>query len=896
MRHTILLCIMLLLLANTLYPAWLDNIPNQLKQPDGTTIDIFYSGDEHHNWIHDKDHYTMVRDEKTGYVCWATTKDGDLVSTGKLVHLHTPQSLGISPKENISEERYLQKRDLIDGSLADHPTRTPTRGTINELVIFIRFLGESEFTQPLSFFYDMFNATGNNVSSLKQYYLDNSYGLLTVNSPFYPIPSGNSIVSYQDIYPRSYYQPYNAVTNPNGYHDDNYIRAMREHQLLARAVSFIASQIPSTLNIDADNDWEIDNVNFVIRGNEGDWSSLLWPHRWSLWADYASINGREVYAYNFNIENHMIVSGVSVLAHEFGHSLGAPDYYRYNFGATSVGQWDIMDTNTTPPQAMSAYTKWFYMGWVDSIPTVTYSDYYTLYPNTVSSAEHSLKIPSPHSSTEYFIVEYRSNQTGLLDSALHGSGLVVWRINENMAFLGNSQGPPDEIYVFRKNGTPSYDGSTALAYLSAQSGRTAINSFTNPYPFLSNGQPGGLNIYDIGSAEETITFYVNVDDILPPPVFAIDPATFDFGYVSVNQSSTTQSFTITNSGGVTIDVNSIAMTGANDTDFDLSVSGLPWSLDASASETFYVTFTPSTPGVKTAYIAISPTAFATPQYVSLTGIGDDYGFSLPYAQSFDSATDLRAIGWSDSLSSYSGIRDDCGVDDTYGLVLNVRSNIPKQYVQTPTIADITPSTSLSFSYRVVNYPISHSWSDGFSEAILSAGDKVCIDISTVGGTGAYTTIYEINHTNHSSTTNFTTINIPLSAYSAQSVNIRFRATRATGNWVFMLDDVHISEPIADFDDVALPAIATLIGNYPNPFNPETVIHFSLARPEKVRLDIFSVRGQLVRSLVNSVYNAGLHTTVWNGCDNLGRPVSSGVYFYRMTTSEYVSVRKMLLLK
>jgi len=890
MRHTVFICILLLLLANSLYPAWLDNIPNQLKQPDGTTIDVFYSGDEHHNWIHDKDHYTMIRDEKTGYVCWATAKDGDLVSTGYPVHLHTSQSLGLTPRENISEDIYLQKRRSIDDLRENSPTRSPTLGTINELVVFIRFSDDSEFTQLVSHYNAMFNDTGTDVNSLKQYYFDASYGQLTVNSPFFPTQTGSTIISVRDTHPRSYYQPYNAITNPNGYMD--YERGDREAGLLVRAIQSIINQIPPTLNIDGDNDQFVDNVNFVIKGVEGDWATLLWPHRsWLGYYATVTINGKYVSDYNFNIENHMDVSGVSVLAHEFGHSLGAPDYYRYSYDATPVWYWDLMGQNTNPPQSMSAYTKWHYMRWVDAIPTALTDGYYTLYPNTISQWEHSLSIPSPYSSTEYFIVEYRNTQTGLIDSVIPGSGLVVWRVNRDAGW-GNSEGPPDELYVYRPNGTPNFDGSPLMAFFSAQSGRTAINDYSNPQSFLSNGQLGGLNISNIGYADESITFYVNVSNSQQPPVFEIDPPSFDFGSISLGQSSTTQRFTVTNVSNATVVVSSVAVTGLNAASFDLVVTCLPWEIFPSESWDFTVTFTPTSTGEKPAYVSFTSTDIGLPQYINITGAGVGSGFTLPYTQNFNSVINLFDNEWGGYLNIYSGIYANSGVNGTNALAMSVLSASPTINVSTPFINNITPETTLSFAYRIVD-----SLTSNLTGTTLSASDKVYIEVYATSGGGTFETIYEINSQNHAISADFTTLVIPLSDYYASlDISIRFRVVWSTGRWYFVLDDVAVYDPTSEYDDMVSPTRTALVTNYPNPFNPETTISFSLAHPERVRLDIYNVRGQLVQSLVNSVYDAGVHTAVWNGKDNLGRSVSSGVYFYTMTTAEYTSVRKMLLLK
>jgi len=98
-------------------------------------------------------------------------------------------------------------------------------------------------------------------------------------------------------------------------------------------------------------------------------------------------------------------------------------------------------------------------------------------------------------------------------------------------------------------------------------------------------------------------------------------------------------------------------------------------------------------------------------------------------------------------------------------------------------------------------------------------------------------------------------------------------------------------------DIVEPLQTTkLFANYPNPFNPTTTIKFALTRTDNVKIDIFSVNGQLVRSLVSGLYGIGEHNIVWNGLDNSGHQVSSGVYFYRLSTSDFVASRKMLLLK
>jgi hypothetical protein len=105
------------------------------------------------------------------------------------------------------------------------------------------------------------------------------------------------------------------------------------------------------------------------------------------------------------------------------------------------------------------------------------------------------------------------------------------------------------------------------------------------------------------------------------------------------------------------------------------------------------------------------------------------------------------------------------------------------------------------------------------------------------------------------------------------------------------------QPLAIGDDgTQLPLETKLVGNYPNPFNPTTTIEFSLKESGNVRLDVFNVLGQKVKTLVNSQMNAGNHSIVWDGRDANGSEVSSGVYFVKLNTDNYTSTRKMLLTK
>ena len=100
----------------------------------------------------------------------------------------------------------------------------------------------------------------------------------------------------------------------------------------------------------------------------------------------------------------------------------------------------------------------------------------------------------------------------------------------------------------------------------------------------------------------------------------------------------------------------------------------------------------------------------------------------------------------------------------------------------------------------------------------------------------------------------------------------------------------------DADDVLLPGRFWLAQNYPNPFNPVTEISFNLPRAMQVDLQVFNIYGQQVASALHAKLQMGVHTVTWDGTDQVGTAVASGVYFYRLNADGFSSTKKMLLLR
>ncbi len=512
LRSAIFLCFSLAYM--TAFPAWINYEPQIITQPDGTVIHCFATGDEFYNWLHNQEGFTIIQNHQNGYYYYAVMDGDQLVPSTFKAGTIDPASIGLVPWTNISGDameairadflkNYMPAKLQIWGYSS--PENAKNEGVLNDLVVYIRFSDQSEFSEDTLQYYNIFNNTNTGFNSMQNFFKTVSYDMISILSWFYPVPPSETVISYQDIYPRNYFMPYDPVTNPNGYQGDQ--GGEREHALLKRACLYIEDEVPDNLIIDKNLDGYVDNMVFIVRGATTAWATLLWPHRWALYNEVVYINGKRVWDYNLQVEDHLNGSGAGVLCHEMFHSLSAPDLYHYNSAPyTSVGPWDLMDASDNPPQSMGAYMKFRYGGWIEQIPEITECGTYTI--NPLSEPENNCyKIESPNSSSQYYVVEYRV-KIGTFEGGLPGSGLLVYRIDDAENGNGNAQGPPDEVYVYRPNGTINVNGNLSQAHYAADYGRTEINDNTNPSPFLQNGQPGGLNIANIGFTGETISFDV----------------------------------------------------------------------------------------------------------------------------------------------------------------------------------------------------------------------------------------------------------------------------------------------------------------------------------------------------------------------------------------------------
>ena len=497
----------------------LKNIPVRLTQPDGQVIECFASGDEFYNYVHDANGFTFVKDAE-GYYCYAMhDSQGEVIASPYRVNSVDPASVGLQPYVKISEKEYQQRRQEREQHIKpikQPKNRETNHGRYNNLVVFIRFAGDTYHTTPFSTVDSMFNAANYESISLHNYFHHASYNQLDLRSYCYPEPDGETILSYEDIYPKEYYMPYDPTNNPMGYHDGE--TADREFSLLERAIYYVADQVPDTLDLDYNDDGLVDNVVFVIKGQPGEWASLLWPHRWCIYDRYVPLNGLQVFDFNLQLE----IGGyfnISTLCHEMNHSLGAPDLYHYSGGVDPVGSWDLMCGTAEPPQQIGMYMKYKYGNWVDDIPIINAYGTYELEADSWEGNRRNACMIQLNND-QYLCLEYRNDQD-LFDSHVPDGGLLIYRID--FRFDGNAgwngQDQFDEVYLFRPNGDAYNAGNLNQANFCAERERTEFNQRTNPGIFLTNGQPIDWqgSIYDISTRGDRMSFTYGPLNHLPAP-------------------------------------------------------------------------------------------------------------------------------------------------------------------------------------------------------------------------------------------------------------------------------------------------------------------------------------------------------------------------------------------
>lgn len=399
---------------------------------------------------------------------------------------------------------------------------------LTNLVIFLRFADDPEITHSFADIDTMFNGKAPDCYSVYNFFKEMTYDKIHFNTVYTNNIQNGVIVSYCDIHPRGYYEPY-SPTNPEGYTGSNPFMgvSMREAELLGRAVRYVDSLhlVDNSVVLDGDGDGKIDNISFIVKGGVGAWASILWPHMEFFPHDsldyVVTLNGIRPYTFNFEFEG----AGPSyfrtdVFRHEMGHSLGLPDLYHYiNYQSVSpAGLWDMMDNNYAPNQ-ISAIYKNKILHVADEPVQITEDGDYTLLSAGSSPTQSCYYIKSAIDPTQWYVLEYR-NWYDPFEAGLPGCGLVIGRWNDTVplnydGMFANAffdfYNQAHQYWVFRPGSSDDMtNGDIWNAHFSQASGRTSFGPGTDPHPFLTDGTPeNSFEITNITENGNELTFHVH---------------------------------------------------------------------------------------------------------------------------------------------------------------------------------------------------------------------------------------------------------------------------------------------------------------------------------------------------------------------------------------------------
>ncbi|MEM7222104.1 MAG: M6 family metalloprotease domain-containing protein [Pseudomonadota bacterium] len=412
-------------------------------QPDGTEIVIYLRGNEGFSWEEDANGFTVVRDNGR-YVYARQAANGRLVSTPWQVGKVNPVTRGLRPRELpsravIDAQRAQGLGEAESAQVQGMPSFGPS-GAIPNLVVPIRFSNHTGRTLPSQGDLDiLFNAQGGHPSlaptgSIRDVYLENSYGQMSLNS---------TVV------------PWVTVSQTEAYYADGVSGSSKLWQALREALDAVDATTDFT-QFDQDGDGWIDAVAFIHSGYGAEWggtdsagthySNRIWSHRWGIQPSWTSAEGVRVSAYHISPglwgTSGSNIGRIGVIAHETGHFFGLPDLYDTNGGGEGIGSFGLManswgfDFSQLYPPHFSPWSK-IQLGWLTPM-TLSAPGSYSL--RAAETHAEVYRIDDGFPSNEYLLIENR--QPLGFDSAMPQGGLVIWHIDDEAGF--NTEGHPGQ--------------------------------------------------------------------------------------------------------------------------------------------------------------------------------------------------------------------------------------------------------------------------------------------------------------------------------------------------------------------------------------------------------------------------------------------------------------------
>jgi len=447
--------------------------PMQVNQADGTVLTVILQGDERIKWAKTIDGYTLLYNDAGIYEYGKLDPSGNLIPSGmKANDIAKRTSSEISFLATTSKNIFYSRSQTsvmlqISNILAtDGVTAFPTTGTRKLLCILIGYT-DLAFTETQANFNNLFNQVGyGTYGSVKDYYEENSYGQFHLT------------VDVAGPYTASNTKAYYGANNASG--DD-----IRPKELVTEAV-ILADPDVNYADYDNDGDNIVDGIYVIYAGyNEAEngGADCIWYHAWNIFP--LPLDGKIVSSYSCSAEykgnSGSNISGIGNICHEFGHVMGAPDFYDTDYGNSGgkypgLGLWCCMASGNFNgdrdcPAHYNPYIKYIYFGWVT--PTTISSQAEMTLHNSTQNSDQFYIYNSPTTPGEFFMIE-NQQQIGF-DAEVPGHGLIVYHAHQNLLLFGSDNTThPQRFYPVCAN------AGTEPSTTPADYGD--INSMDTPFP------------------------------------------------------------------------------------------------------------------------------------------------------------------------------------------------------------------------------------------------------------------------------------------------------------------------------------------------------------------------------------------------------------------------------
>ncbi|WP_170830003.1 M6 family metalloprotease domain-containing protein [Williamwhitmania taraxaci] len=493
--------------------------PVQFTQPDGSTITLTLKGDEHAKWAMTTDGYTLMSNAK-GYYEYATTDNRGMLKPSGVVAKNSENRStedaellsGISKGLRYSKEQTQMLKSIRSIQNSEATRAFPTTGK-RKLICILMGFKDKAFTKTQADFNNLFNQVNYSANgatgSVKDYYLENSYNKF------------NLTVTVAGPYTASHDMAFYGANDS----DDGDVKA---DTLVVEAVS-LANPSINYADYDNDNNDTVDGVYVIYAGygeEVGAPADAIWAHAWQIptTKPATTYDGKTIKDYSCSAElsgnSGSTMTSIGVICHEFGHVLGAPDYYDTDYEKSDgdfygTGNWDLMaggswNNHGITPAHHNAFTKVNIYKWATA--TELSSSASIEIPASITNDKAFYRIPTT-TTNEYYLLENRQ-QLGF-DAKTPGHGLLIYHVDKDVTKHYNNNDinikAPQLMYPVCASATTN-PGTTVSSYGNISSGgctfpgtsnKNTFSDQTIPSAKSSNGALSGIALTNI--TENTLT-------------------------------------------------------------------------------------------------------------------------------------------------------------------------------------------------------------------------------------------------------------------------------------------------------------------------------------------------------------------------------------------------------